>query len=401
MLVFACGGKDATAFDPAGKEWELSLSNTNALIDVKKIKDRKELDRKQLYGLFKPGDIIWLEGDTIFAKNEYQVRFTNFARRYLLLTEPEVPDTLVGFRLTEGEGNTMTATMYKGDSLLCSWLFEEKQDRYSDIEFGELNGQSYRSVMPEGDTVDLYFGTSVHTYGRNEGKAYEYFVEEEPGFREERSYVEAGDRYWTQMIEMRNQRSIYFSAGKNLAAKQPVFKRDKQGEVIAVYFTNKDDAYERVELPLTLLPANESINEADFADRVNGGVVTVDTDYPRVDSQYVSFRYQDDYKGLEFDELSELEFSAEPGGEFIVVVRDRLLWNHKWKLSADGRYLITMGKKGRESGHYPILAYTDEHIDLRIPFTVKTREPRGVALESFAEINAFVRIKRRGAATSR
>jgi len=52
-------------------------------------------------------------------------------------------------------------------------------------------------------------------------------------------------------------------------------------------------------------------------------------------------------------------------------------------------------------GHYPILAWTDEYIDLRMPFTVKTREPRGVALESYAEIDAYIRIARRADATSR
>jgi len=129
--------------------------------------------------------------------------------------------------------------------------------------------------------------------------------------------------------------------------------------------------------------------------------VIADDTYPSVDSANVSYLYQRDYKGIEYDELSELEFSAEAGGEFLVVVRDRLIWNRKWRLSPDGRYLIVLRKNGDEYGHYPILAYTNEYIDLRMPFTVKTREPRGVELESYAGIDVYIRLARRSDATSR
>jgi|AntRauTorckE5430_2_1112549.scaffolds.fasta_scaffold01962_2 hypothetical protein len=66
------------------------------------------------------------------------------------------------------------------------------------------------------------------------------------------------------------------------------------------------------------------------------------------------------------------------------------------------RYLIPLDKKtGSAHSHYLILTYTDDYIDLRMPFTVKTREFRGVKLESCAEIDVFIRIARRTDATSR
>ncbi len=404
LLVFACGGKDATAFDPAGREWEFSLSNPPPVMINTNLPNRKPVPAHKFYRIFNAGDVLRVEGDSIFVENEYTVRFTSLPRQYALLSDGEIPDTLSGFRLTQGIGTTLNAALFKGDSLMGEWLFEEKKTRFKEIAFGELDGQTFRYAFPGQDTMQVYFGISVYRSGRNEGEKFEYFVDENLNFREERSYLD-DDRFsfWgRRMSNMRTASVYYMFSREGFNSKRYTYGRNEDGTVIATYFEVENGRYERVDMPLVLLPPHKAgATEADFADRINAGRVLTDNTYPAIDSADVSYAYQDNYKGIEYDELSELEFSAEPDGEFIVVVRDRLLWNRKWTLSPDGHYLITMDKNGDPSAHYPILAYTDEYIDLRMSFPVKTREPRGVALESYARIDTYIRVLRRADATSR
>lgn len=405
ILVFACGEKDATAFDPTGQEWEFSLSNPPPVVLDTNLPLNLQKTPRWRHEIFSPGDVLRVVGDSILVENELKASFFGRSRKFLLLSAEEIPDTLAGFRLSQGVGTSLSAAFFMGDSLLSEWLFEKKREIYQDIAFGELDGQTFRCAFPDGDTMQVYFGTSVRAYGRDEGKKYEYFISEKPDFLDERSYIEPdGFRYWgSRMSNMRNDDMRFRMAREGFSSKPYHYGRDKDGTVVASYIEITDEKYNRIDMPLVPVPARfaSGAAEADFADRINSGVVRADNTYPPIDSADVSYQYQEDYKGIEYDELSELEFSAEPGGEFIAVVRDRLLMNRQWKLSPDGHYLITMGKNGVPNGHYPILAYTDEHIDLRIPFTVKTREPRGVKLESYAGIDVFIRIARRTNATSR
>lgn len=405
-LIFACGEKDATAFDPAGQEWEFSLSNPVPFVENAIVPDNTPLSGLLQHELLSPGDVLQVRGDTVFVENMLKASFTGLPQAYRLFTDDYQPDSLAGFKLSQGVGTTLNAAFYKGDTLQGEWLFEEKKTRLREVGYGELSGQTYRCAFPGGDTMQVHFGTRMNLYGRGKGKEVEYFVEELPGFGEERSYIKSNSSssWGFRMMEMRSN-DFNFSFGRRAyGAKQYIYGRDERGTLFASYVEVENKRYEMIDVPMVLLPALKPSTsaEADFADRINSGKVIADDTYPRVDSAKVSYNYQKDYRGIEFDELSELEFSAEPGGEFIVVVRDRLLMNHKWKLSPDNRYLITLDKKtGSKLGHYPILAYTDEYIDLRMPFTVKTREPRGVALESHASIDVFIRIARRADATSR
>lgn len=404
LLVFACGEKNATAFDPGGQEWTFSLSNP--LPDVRNAIAQKDLpiSMRLRRELFSPGDVLRVVGDSVVVENERKVSFFGKPHAYLLFTDDYQPDSLAGLKLSRGVGTTLSVAAYDGDSLTGEWLFEAKKNRMPEIAYGELTGQTYRCAFPGGDTMQVYFGITTSRYGPQKGEEMEYFVEEIPGFREMGSYKKSSKyRLWgDRMMSMRNNYVLFFSPPGTYGSQNYTYGRDESGRVIASYIEVENGRYETIDMPLTLLPRllPSATAEQDFADRINSGLVVADDAYPRIDSAGVSYSYQKDYQGIEYDELSELEFSAEPGGEFIVVVRDRLLMNRKWNLSLDGRYLITSDKNGRQVGHYPILAYTDEHIELRMPFTVKTREPRGVALESYAEIDVFIRIAQRTDATS-
>ena len=76
-----------------------------------------------------------------------------------------------------------------------------------------------------------------------------------------------------------------------------------------------------------------------------------------------------------------------------MLARDRLIMSGKWELSPDRNYMVTLNKEGGKFLHFPILAYTDEFMEFRLPLKVKTREPRGVKLESYAILDAFVRVE--------
>ncbi|TXF91212.1 hypothetical protein FUA23_03030 [Neolewinella aurantiaca] len=404
LLFFACGGKDATAFDPSGQEWEFSLSNPLPINENLKVPEKLPLSLRLHRELFSPGDILEIKGDSVMVNNETKTSLTGMPRMYRMFTDNYHPDTLAGLKLSQGVGTTLSVAAYYGDSLRGEWVFEAKKNERREIAFGELTGQTFSCAFPGGDTMQVHFGVTIHRYGRKKGEKMEYFVEESSGFRDERSYLKRGGMSFggDRVIGMRDDRFSFISSPGSYSSKKYTYSRDERGTVIASYFEVENGRYERVDMPLVLRgPVSADATEMDFADRINSGIVTADTSYAPIDSSRVSYAYQDDYKGIEFDELSELEFSAIPGGEFIVVVRDRLLMNRKWRLSSDGNYLITLGEDGNPAGHYPILAYTDEHIDLRMPFTVKTREPRGVALESYATISVFIRIAGRMNATSR
>jgi hypothetical protein len=405
-LVLACGEKETTEFDPTGQEWEFSLSNPLPVVPNLKVPKDLPFSARLRREVFSPGDVLRVVKDSIVVESELRVSYTGKPRVYRLFTDDYQPDSLAGFRLNQGVGTTLNVAFYKGDTLQGEWLFEAKKERLQEIAYGELTGQTYRCAFPGGDTMQVHFGVNTSTYGLQKGKELEYYVEEIPGFQQKESYIKPGrfSSRGDRTAGMRNT-SFYFSSDRRAyGSKRYTYSRGEDSTVFASYIEVENGRYEKVDMPLVLLPSliPRATAEADFADRLNSGTVIAEDTYPRIDSANVSYSYQKDFQGLEFDELSELEFSAEPGGEFLIVARDRLIMNHNWKLSSDGRYLITTDKvTGYEYSHYPILGYTDEHIDLRIPFSVKTREPRGVKLESYAMIDVFIRVVRRADATSR
>lgn len=134
---------------------------------------------------------------------------------------------------------------------------------------------------------------------------------------------------------------------------------------------------------------------ATLSERLNSGKLKVDTNYPEPDSARAKYAYEDAFlrSGLFFEEISRVEINFNPDGEFFLFAGDRLLAHANWKLSPDRNYLILVGKNGAHLNHLPILSYTEEAIEFRMPLKIRTRKPMGVALTSFVVVNAFLRVE--------
>jgi hypothetical protein len=194
---------------------------------------------------------------------------------------------------------------------------------------------------------------------------------------------------------------FYFPMGRRITGfnrTQYMFEQAPDGQILIVYIMRVKDRFVLTKMPLdpvdSAIPS--SVSEEAFAARISMGKVVVDQSYPRIDSADVSYHYTEDfYKrgGLDPIDLNSLEFSFNPDGEYFILVQDRLVKSGKWELSPDRNYIVTLSKAGAKSQHFPILAYTDEYIDLRMPLLVKTREPRGTKLESYGILDAFVRVQ--------
>jgi len=259
VLVFACGEKDATVFDPAGQEWEFSLSNPVPVVINTNRPKNLPLAFRPRYEVLGPGDVLRVEGDTLFVENDYRVTFSGLPRTFRLFTTDDHPDSLAGFKLSQGVGTTLNVAYYHGDTLKEEWLFEQKQQNLKEIAFGELDGQTYRCAFPGGDSMQVHFGTTTSNSTRNKGEKMEYLVEELTGFAEPQTRPEPGGMgFWGgRMIGMRKAQRYFSSPAGAFGSKRYKYGRNKDGGLVASYIKVDSVSYELVNMPLVRVPNPE------------------------------------------------------------------------------------------------------------------------------------------------
>lgn len=387
LFIFACGpGPDKPGFQPTDLEWEFSLTNP--------------IDTGKRQPQFTGGDRFRIDGDTLLLQNE----FTSMERKRLYVSAENVVDSVFSLVLEPQQDSSLLVKAWYQGSPKGEWLFEPAQQRYLPVPEGALTGKTFRFRFPDTDTLQVYFGHDEHlVMGMGEK---EYFIAEREFTRINKSKVKGNgssgwfSSYYTPQ-PLRGNR-FYFRMSQDeyqFGRYQYSFGMDEDGRLVVSYLSKGAERYERQELPLlpvaSIVP--DSVSTAAFCERISTGKVRVDMTYPPADSSDVEYSYEEDYAkqgGLEIKDLNDLELSFNPDGEYFLLARNRLFQSGKWEFSPDRNYLITLGRDGGKWYHLPILACTDDYIDLRLPLMVKTREPRGTKLESYCLLDAYVRVER-------
>ncbi|WP_020569127.1 hypothetical protein [Neolewinella persica] len=383
------GCSDSTAPDllvPADHEWTLDLNT--------------RVDTTKYIETFNLGDRLSIVEDTLMITND----FGGWLRKIRLFERAAIPDTTFGFVLEPQPDSTLTISHYYRDSLKKKWHFLLAKESLTEIPEGGLSGKTFRFKFPDSDSLRVYIGYDENmAFGRG---VKEYFVSgREHTFIPKTKVSGGGIHLWYNSSfspsPLRGGQ-FYFPMGQRITGFNRFryrFKQELGGQVVVSYLRRVKDRHVLTDMPLdpvrSVIPPKVTIDE--FAERISTGKVVVDQSYPRVDSADVKYSYTEDYyskDGLDPIDLNYLEFSFSPGGEYFVIARDRVIMNGNWELSPDRNYIITLNKDGAKFLHFPILAYTDAFIDLRLPLKVKTREPRGVKLESYCILDAFVRVER-------
>jgi len=393
LAITACSSPDSSVMDET-QEWSFALSNPVT----------SPFNPTPL----KVGDRLEIMGDSLLITNEFALE-----KKKLQLSEVQnLPDSINAFTVEPGFGQTLRVSHFYDKELRHEWVFEPAPADLQRVKDGELTGKSFHACFPGEDTLRVYFDYGSKLPIRNKKEA-EFYVSGETHSRIPKSVVmsSAVQRSLSSPFNRKPMRevSFYHLISK---MKRPGFDRyqyaygwRKDGTLIASYIDDDGTAYQRVELPLVpappVLPAD--VSDAEFAERINAGRITIDNSYPTVDSVMVAYNHQEDFYqwgGIEYDELSELELSLNEQGEFIIYSRGRIVKLQKWKLSKDRSYIHLWKEKGYGDTYLPILSWDDDAVTFRMPMKVKTREPRGMELESYANLDAFVRIEAVTAATS-
>jgi hypothetical protein len=395
LMICCTPSAEKSVVDITEGEWVFSLANL--------------VPERRKYDWFSPGDRLTVTADSLTHNDWYDNQPDVMPR----LAEGTRPDTVTGFTAEAGFGSTLRVAHFKGDSLLREWIFERPRAVYDTLPYGALTGKSYFFKYPDSDTMRAYFGVAENIFRvRRKDTEVEYFNSTQPYSNSRRSVINKGRHYWSYPIEytptgLRHRKLFYFlnSGTQGFDRYRLAMRRKRDGTPVGVWYDQQGGKYQKGELELTLAPsiAPPGMGEQAFAEFVNTGIIKIDDTYPRVDSADVSYNYQDRYysqEGLEYSELTELEITFQPGGDFVLFVRGRPVKISKWRLTPDGSFVELLGEKGEPTDAYPIVVWTDEYIDLRMPLKVKTREPRGVELESYCVIDAYVHIKKAAAATS-
>jgi hypothetical protein len=372
---------------PSEHEWTFDLNT--------------RVDTTRYSHTFNPGDRFSIVRDTLMVTNDFSGRLSKIH----LFERAAIPDTTFGFVLEPQPDSTLIVSHYNRDTLMKKWHFLLAKESRQEIPEGGLTGKTFRFKFPDADSLQVYIGyDGKQAFGRDVN---EYFVSSrEHTFIPRTKVCSGGVPLWfNSSFSPSSLRGgqFYSTIGRRITGFNRFrykFEQEADGQVMVSYIMRVKDRHVLTDMPLepvrSVIPPEVTTDE--FAERISTGKVIVDQSYPRVDSADVKYSYTEDYyarDGLDPIDLNYLEFSFNPGGEYFVIARERVIMTGNWELSPDRNYIVTMRKEGAKYLHFPILAYTDEFIDLRLPLKVKTREPRGVKLESYCLLDAFVRVEKR------
>ncbi len=393
LAITACSSPDSSVIDEVHK-WSFALSNPVA-------------------SPFRPvplkvGDRLEITGDSLLVTNEINLE----EQKLPLSKAQDLPDSIEAFTVEPGFGKTLRVSHFYDKELRHEWIFEPAKDDLQSVAKGELTGRSFYFRFPGEDTLRVYFDFGGKLPVRDQQEA-EFYVSAEPHTRVPQSVVasSSAEHSLSSPFKRKLMRGMSFfrliskSKRPGFDRNQYVYGRRKDGTLIARYVDDDGAAYQQVDLSLTPAPSvlPPEVSDTEFAERINTGRVIIDDSYPTVDSALVVYNYKEDYYergGLEYDELSELELSLNEQGEFIIYSRGRVVKLLQWKLSKDRSFIHLFKKEGYGEIFLPLLSWDDEAVTFRMPLKVKTREPRGRELESYANLDAFVRIEAVNTATS-
>lgn len=346
------------------------------------------------------GNVATFRNDSVLLQN----RFTGWKYVLPLASSPENRDTMpYSVTVTEVD-NQLQLKFFLRDSLIKSGLFEEFITANEVVDPIDLAGQTFLFNNGSGDSCRIYIGYDPNLSFSRGSKS--YFVMGDKSMNQPASKILDGnytgirgiwDAFSPRPID---QVMFYRFSGAEepgLGSSPFELRRNAEGQISAHYVVNqKGTTSERsVDLnPLaSAIPADVSL--AEISGRLINGRLEVDLSYPPADSADVEYAYEDRFLrwGVYPEDINTLEINFNPDGEYFLFAGDRLLAQRKWELSPDRNFIVLVKEDGAYGKHFPIINYTDESIDLRIPLNIRTREPRGVELTSYVEVDAYLSIK--------
>jgi len=387
-LLFACGNKPiAERQDYLDQEWAFALDNP--------------VESRFLMRQLSVGDVARFRGDTVILNNH----FTGLENKLQLVADPTVLDSNELAVIAERVGENLNLTLYLHDSLVTSAIFEPNDSPLTEANPSEYLGKTFLFNDAENGSSRIYFGNDPKLKMTKGIKDY-YVIsdgdtESPVSFRRNGNGSDARSALGGfSPIPMRGSFLFLFFGKKkeSLGARPFVVNKDEEGNLSAHYVVETNGVYASREVELTPIVSviPETVSLEILSRRLNEGRLTVDTSYPPADTSGVGFSYEEDFlkRGLFYRELPELEINFNADGEYFLFSGDRLLEHRNWQLSPDRNYLILIGKDGSLHKHLPILKYTDESIEFRMPLSISTRKPKGVELTSYVKVDAYIQIKK-------
>lgn len=347
---------------------------------------------------FRPGVSLTTDGDTARLTNG----FYHDQMKYVVRgsTHDTLGQTAIDFEETPLGG--LMVSRYEKDSLVTQALFYPVTGEDTNLELEELAGKTYRIYPDNAPSERLYFGKGKWSRGSRKLDTYYYLSGPEHQDEQKTVLSASSSRYYdlsfspvpinSSQFYMGNQES--FLKNGNFSA-----RRLADGSLEVSTVENDGKAYTvrkaRMELIPSIIP--DSVDLQAFTDLINYGDLYIDTSHPAPDSALVRYAYEEDFPrwgGLTLQELPYFEFNYSPlDGSFNTFVRNRKLDGGRWEFSPDRNYIIHLGEENRHQQLIPIISYDASGMELRIPLSLQTREPRGVKLLSYCKVDAFVKVQ--------
>lgn len=393
LLCTSCGkASEQQNFEDrlTASTWEFSLENQPAS------------GRNSFF--FRPGVSLTTDGDTVHLNNGFHFRDQTF----LVRSPDRVTDETLSIELKETPLGGLQVSLFQEDTLSQTAVFYPATGENQHVPFSELLGKTFRITAANGEDFRIYFGDDPKLVMgfRNTSQ---YYVSGEGETEEKYSYLNpsSGNNWYNRGFRPMPLNGGSFALGSTqLYRTNCIFsiKKSGKGDLYANSIMVVNGTYVKERLSVELIPSivPADVDLAAFTDLLNYGEIKVDQSYPAPDSADVSYAYQESFDrwGLGYNELDQLEFNYSPlDDSFNTFVNRRKLKGGTWELTPDHNYIIHLGEDGEHRELIPIIAYNENAIELRIPLSIQTREPRGVKLLSYCQVDAHVRIERPEVAT--
>lgn len=348
------------------------------------------------------GDVGTFRNDSLLLQN----RFTG--RKYALPvnSSPAYRDTMPSSVTVTVVNDQLLLKLFLKDSLVRSGLFEEFIQAGEVVDPIDLAGQTFLFNDGSGDSCRIYIGHDPNLGFSRGSKS--YFVMGDKSMNQPVSKVLDGnytgirgvlDAFSPRPINQIMFYRVSAVAKAGLGSSPFELRRNSVGQISAHYVVNQQGMASERSVDLSPLPSviPEELSLEKISERLINGRLEVDLSYPPADSVDVEYAYENSFLkwGVYPEDISTLEINFNPDGEYLLFAGDRLLEQHKWQLSPDRNYIILVEEDGAFAKHLPVLNYTEESIDLRIPLDIRTRQPRGVELTSYVEVDTYLSIKKK------
>ena len=130
---------------------------------------------------------------------------------------------------------------------------------------------------------------------------------------------------------------------------------------------------------------------ADLDALLNRGYLTTELLTTEPDTAGLTFAYPEDFRGITYADLDQLDFEFRADGTCSTFVGDRLVNQGQWTLTPDRNFVHFQGRLGGNERLKLIADYDGQTIAFPVTLELQTREPRGTRLLSYYRAEVMLR----------